>query len=114
MTTLSRCDRRFHALVQRAPLRNGFGAYGLEGIGRWGRRFCGAADNAEADVFRRWRATRICRRRTIRAATDHFAFTVAGQHPLSNVAAEIVDRLFAVLALSTEAADFFQQRCCAF
>src|SRR5438445_7774736 len=66
--------------------------------------------HAEPNILRRRRAIRLRVRGTIRAAADHFSFAIARQHPLSYVAAEIVDRIFVVFALSAEASNFFQKR----
>src|SRR5215467_3717136 len=66
-----------------------------------------AAHDAETDVFRRCRAVRPRVGGTVGAAADHFAFAVAGEHPFGDVAAEVVNGLFVVFALTVEAADLF-------
>src|SRR5262249_50217947 len=61
-----------------------------------------AADDAEAGIFRPGRAIRSRIGWAIGASADDFALSVAGHHPLGNVAPEIVNRLFVVFSLTVE------------
>jgi len=54
------------------------------------------------------RAIRLRIGRAIRAAANRLAFTVARQNPLGHIPAEIVDRLFILFTLATEAPHFRQ------
>ena len=65
--------------------------------------------HAEADILRPGRAGGTGVGGTIGTSADYLAFAVAGQHPLGDVAAEIVNWFFVVFALAMKTADFFQK-----
>src|SRR5690349_2446631 len=68
-------------------------------------RFSCAARHAEADILRRGRAIRLGIHGTVGAAADYLAFSVARQHPLRHIAAQIVDKFLVVFFLTCKIAD---------